>query len=72
MHPSDHSLRQIDDAYLRSLEPEALCGLSVRLLADLKEARGRQRGHSPWPYIAAAIADRRAGSPLAPLPQPGG
>ena len=32
----------------------------------------RQRGHSPWPYIAAAIADRRAGRPLAPLPQPGG
>ena len=32
----------------------------------------RQRGHSPWPYIEAAIADRRAGRPLAPLPQPGG
>ena len=32
----------------------------------------RQRGHSLWPYIAAAIADRRAGRPLAPLPQPGG
>ena len=41
MHLSDHSLRQIDDAYLRSLDPEALCGLSVRLLADLKEARER-------------------------------
>ncbi|MFZ1640659.1 MAG: IS66 family transposase, partial [Candidatus Contendobacter sp.] len=32
----------------------------------------RQRSHSPWPYIAAAIADRRAGRPHAPLPQPGG
>jgi hypothetical protein len=32
----------------------------------------RQRGHSPWPYIEAAIADRRAGRPLAPLPQLGG
>ena len=41
MHLSDHSLRQIDDAYLRSLEPEALRGLSSRLLADLKEARER-------------------------------
>lgn len=39
MHLSDHSLRQIDDAYIQSLEPEALCGLSLRLLADLKEAR---------------------------------
>lgn len=41
MHLSDHSLRQIDDAYVRSLDPEALCGLSLRLLADLKEARER-------------------------------
>jgi hypothetical protein len=32
----------------------------------------RQRGHSPWSSIEAAIADRRAGRPLAPLPQPGG
>jgi hypothetical protein len=29
-----------------------------------------QCGHSPWPYIEAAIAIQRAG-PLAPLPQPG-
>jgi hypothetical protein len=28
----------------------------------------RQRGHSPWPYLQTAIADRRAGRPLAPLP----
>jgi hypothetical protein len=41
MHLSDHSLRQIDDAYVRSVDPEALCGLSLRLLADLKEARER-------------------------------
>ena len=41
MHLSDHSLRQIDDAYLRSLDLEALRGLSLRLLADLKEARER-------------------------------
>lgn len=31
----------------------------------------RQRGHSPWTYLVTAIADRRAGLPLAPLPQPG-
>jgi len=41
MHLSDHSLRQMDDSYVRSLDPEALRGLSVRLLADLKEARDR-------------------------------
>ena len=41
MHLSDHSLRQMDDAYVRSLDPEALRGLSLRLLADLKEARDR-------------------------------
>ena len=41
MHLSDHSLRQIDDADLQSLEVEALRGLSARLLADLKDARDR-------------------------------
>jgi transposase len=41
MHLSDHSLRQIDDAYVRSLEPEALRELLLRLLADLQEARDR-------------------------------
>ena len=41
MHLNDHSLRQIDAAYLRSWEPEVLCALSLRLLADLKEARDR-------------------------------
>ncbi|QQS55989.1 MAG: hypothetical protein IPM89_10730 [Candidatus Competibacteraceae bacterium] len=41
MHLSDHSLRQIDDTYVQSLDVEALRGLSVRLLADLKDARDR-------------------------------
>jgi transposase len=41
MHLSDHSLRQLDEAYLRGLEEEALRGLSVRLLEDLKEAHER-------------------------------
>jgi hypothetical protein len=31
----------------------------------------RQRGHSPWHYLSAAITERRAGLPLTPLPQPG-
>ena len=41
MHLNDHSLRQLDEAYIQSLDPEALRGLSLRLLADLKEARDR-------------------------------
>jgi transposase len=40
------------------------------LLASVIETC-RQRGHSPWDYLATAIADRRAGLPLPPLPQPG-
>ena len=38
---SPHRLRQIGGAYLRSLDREALRGLSLRRLADLKEARAR-------------------------------
>ena len=30
----------------------------------------RQRGVSPWPYIAAVIAARRKGHPAPPIPQP--
>lgn len=41
MRISDHSLRQLDDAYLERLEEEALRSLSGKLLADLKEARER-------------------------------
>jgi hypothetical protein len=37
----NHSLRQIDEAYLRSLSHEQLIGLSTKLVADLKEARER-------------------------------
>ena len=103
---SEHSLRQIDDVYLQSLDVEALRGLSLRLLADLNEARARldpqsadrsrppqrpapaeyrrhraeltqfietcrQRGQDPWRALERAIADRRAGRPLAALPQQG-
>jgi hypothetical protein len=31
----------------------------------------RLRGHSPWPYLALAIAERRAGRALPALPAPG-
>ena len=43
----------------------------VALLASVIDTC-RQRGHTPWRYLERAIADRRAGLPLAPLPQPGG
>jgi len=38
MQLSDHSLRQIDEAYLKRLGDEALRSLSSKLLLDLKEA----------------------------------
>ena len=43
----------------------------VALLASVIDTC-RQRGHTPWRTLERAIADRRAGLPLAPLPQPGG
>ena len=43
----------------------------VALLASVIDTC-RQRGHPPWRYLERAIADRSAGLPLAPLPQPGG
>jgi transposase len=42
----------------------------VALLASVIDTC-RLRGHAPWRYLERAIADRRAGRPLAPLPQPG-
>lgn len=41
MQLSDHSLRQIDEAYLERLGDAALRALSAKLLLDLKEARER-------------------------------
>jgi hypothetical protein len=40
----------------------------IALLASVIDTC-RQRGHSPWPSLQTAIADRCAGRPLAPLPQ---
>ena len=41
MHLSEHSLRQLERAYLDALDEAALRALSARLLDDLKEARDR-------------------------------
>jgi transposase len=43
MHLSDHSLSQLDEAYVQTLDEARLRGLSLRLLEDLKEARERLR-----------------------------
>ena len=36
---SDHSLRQIDEEYIRSLPADAVLTLAIKLLNDLKESR---------------------------------
>jgi hypothetical protein len=41
MHLSEHRLRQLDAAYLRTLDLEVLRNRSARWLADLKDARAR-------------------------------
>jgi hypothetical protein len=41
MQLSDHDLKQLDEERVRSLAAESLCILSLKLLADLKEARDR-------------------------------
>ena len=43
MHLSDHSLSQLDEAYVQTLDEGQWRGLSRRLLDDLKEARERLR-----------------------------
>lgn len=65
MHLSPHSLQQIDDAYLQSLDAEALRGLSSRLLADLREAWDRlNQGpeNSSRPPSSRVPWDRKGGS----------
>lgn len=67
MRLNDHSLRQIDDAYLRSLEPEVLYDLSLRLLADLKEARdclNEGPENSSRPPSSRALWERTSGEHL--------
>ena len=73
MKLSDHDLRQIDAEYLAHLSPEQLLQVSVRLLADLKEARdgANQTPHNssrppgsfaPWEGSASAAAAAAASS----------
>ena len=38
---NDHDLKQIDEEYLETLAPDKLRKVSLKLLADLKEARDR-------------------------------
>ena len=72
MQLSDHSLRQIDEAYLERLGEDSLRSLSSKLLLDLKEARERLNQTSrnsslppsreaPWDKARAPMARRRAG-----------
>jgi len=64
MHLSEHSLRQLDRAYLDALDEAALRGLSVKLLDDLKEARDRlNQGpeNSSRPPSSRAPWDRQGG-----------
>lgn len=74
MHLSDHSLRQIDDAYVQSLDMEALRGLSLRLLADLQEARERlNQGptNSSRPLSSQAPWERGDSTPPSDEPKDG-
>ena len=68
MHLSDHSLSQLDEAYVQTLDEGRLRGLSLRLLGDLKEARERLRqnpnnssrppsGRAPWERPPAGDED---------------
>ena len=64
MHLSEHSLRQLDRAYLDALDEAALRGLSAKLLDDLKEARDRlNQGpeNSSRPPSSRAPWDRQGG-----------
>ena len=80
MHLSDHSLSQLDEAYVQTLDEGQLRGLSLRLLDDLKEARERLRqnptnssrppsSRAPWERPTAGDADadgRDEATPPAP------
>jgi len=69
MHLSDHSLSQLDEVYIRTLDEEPLRGLSLRLLEDLKEARerlGQNPTNSSRPPSSQAPWDRPSASREAP------
>ncbi len=61
MHLSDHSLSQLDEAYVQSLDEGSLRGLLLRALEDLKEARerlGQNPTNSSRPPSSQAPWDR--------------
>lgn len=71
MKISDHSLRQLDETYVTSLDEAALRGLSLRLLADLKEARERlnqNSGNSSRPPSSQAPWERSSALETEELP----
>ena len=64
MQLSEHSLRQLEEAYLDALDEAALRALSVKLLEDLKEARDRlNQGpeNSSRPPSSRAPWERKSG-----------
>ena len=66
MHLSEHSLRQLDHAYLDALDEAALRGLSAKLLDDLQEAWDRlNQGpeNSSRPPSRRAPWERKGGAP---------
>ena len=65
MHLSDHSLSQLDEAYVQTLDEGLLRGLLLRALEDLKEARERLRQNptnSSRPPSSQAPWDRPSAS----------
>ena len=71
-HHAERALRHW--VILRKLSLGTRTEVGSRVLALLTSVidTGRQRGQSPWRSLERAIADRRAGQPLTPLPQQGG
>ena len=70
-HDAERALRHwVIARRLRHGTRTAVGSRAFTLLASVIDTC-RQRGHSPWTYLVTAITDRRAGLPLAPLPQPG-
>ncbi len=78
MHLSDHSLIQLDDAYIQTLDMEGLRGLLLRALEDLKDARERLRqnptnssrppsSRAPWERASGQDEEREQESD-APVP----
>jgi hypothetical protein len=81
MHLSDHSLSQLDEAYVQSLDEGRLRGLSLRLLEDLKEARERLRqnptnssrppsSRAPWERPGAGHEESRGDAEANPARDP--